>query len=99
MLSLRILAMKERHPDELRKPLEDELKRRAMLVEQDQLRAFIQTLEDVRWKLSNIDFPEYLTKEQTAEWRSIIARDVREIGQTVDKAAYELDKEEWYASN
>lgn len=62
----------------------------------NQLRGFIERLEDIRRYFSNMEFPTYLTDEQKLEWQKIMSRYNWELGHTVDKAAIELDKESWY---
>lgn len=67
--------------------------------EQEYLRAFIafiNQLEDIKSGFRNLSLPDYLTDEQRTEWRAIASRYERDLTGTIDKAAIELDKEEWY---
>jgi hypothetical protein len=66
------------------------------LDEEQQLRNFISYLEEIKTMFRSAELPNYLTDEQREEWRKILARDERDMGLTIDKAAIELDKEEWY---
>lgn len=63
--------------------------------EQQQLRDFINELEELRSKVKNITPPAYLTDEQKEEVRKSLSFYSQDLNQTIDWAG-DFDKEEWY---
>lgn len=64
--------------------------------EQEQLRSFINSLEDIKSAISHITLPDYLTSQEKQEWQLLMGTEENDFRNIIDKAAIELDREEWY---